>query len=170
MTALRWLGEGELTLCLAVHRATSRSPGTVRAMRLASRLGDGPLWVLHAALLAAWVGPLAGARLLVALLAATALYQLTKRGTRRLRPGEACPSLRPLAAPLDRYSFPSGHTLHAAVTAGVAGSEAPASLLWLGPLVAAIAASRVTLGLHYPSDVAAGAALGCGIAALALSV
>ena len=44
-------------------------------------------------------------------------------------------------------------------------------LLWvLLPLAALIAASRVVLGLHYPSDVIAGAAIGAALAELGLSL
>jgi len=74
------------------------------------------------------------------------------------------------AAPLDRYSFPSGHTLHAVSFTWQAGAHFP-ELLWvLVPLAALIGASRVVLGLHYPSDVLAGAAIGAALAELGLSI
>lgn len=63
------------------------------------------------------------------------------------------------AAPLDRYSFPSGHTLHAVSFAWQASMHFP-ELGWaLIPLAALIAASRVVLGLHYPTDVLVGAVI-----------
>jgi membrane-associated phospholipid phosphatase len=76
------------------------------------------------------------------------------------------------------YSFPSGHAAGAAAVYGAlvvlvlprAIRWARALLLAAGTsLICAVAASRVLLGVHYPSDVAAGAALGLawvGIAAL----
>lgn len=76
------------------------------------------------------------------------------------------------------YSFPSGHAAGAAAVYGAlvvlvlprAIRWARALLLAAGTsLISAVAASRVLLGVHYPSDVAAGAALGLawvGIAAL----
>ena len=72
--------------------------------------------------------------------------------------------------PLDRFSFPSGHTLHAVAFTLIACSAAPMLLLVLVPLTLLIAASRVVLGLHYPSDVAAGGLLGAalGLATMAL--
>lgn len=94
----------------------------------------------------------------------TATYGMVKRGTLRRRPFEALPSIAAGAIPLDTFSFPSGHTLHAVAFTMVATSHYPS----LGGLLAAFsaitAASRVVLGLHYPSDVLAGAAIGSLIA------
>ena len=64
---------------------------------------------------------------------------------------------------LDRFSFPSGHTLHAVAFSLVACAYYPG----LGASLAVHVAdrlSRVALGLHYPSDVIAGGALGAIIA------
>ena len=61
-------------------------------------------------------------------------------------------------APLDRYSFPSGHTLHAVSFTWQAARTSRSCCWVLVPLAALIAASRVVLGLHYPTDVIAGAA------------
>jgi undecaprenyl-diphosphatase len=66
--------------------------------------------------------------------------------------------------PLDRYSFPSGHTLHAVSFTAIATAHFP-ELGWvLVPFTVLVAASRVVLGLHYPSDVLAGAAIGAALA------
>ncbi|HEV7631790.1 MAG TPA: phosphatase PAP2 family protein, partial [Steroidobacteraceae bacterium] len=73
------------------------------------------------------------------------------------------------AVPLDRFSFPSGHTLHAVSFTLIASMAFPLLALLLVPLALLIALSRVVLGLHYPSDVLAGALLGAGVAAAALS-
>ena len=64
------------------------------------------------------------------------------------------------SAPLDRYSFPSGHTLHAVCFTLLLSSYFPEWTAALIGLALLIALSRVILGLHYPTDVAAGAALG----------
>src|SRR5207253_1283157 len=78
----------------------------------------------------------------------------------RERPFITHTAIDPAAAPLDRYSFPSGHTLHAVSFAWQASAHFP-ELAWvLLPLAALIAGSRVVLGLHYPTDVVAGAAIG----------
>ena len=65
-------------------------------------------------------------------------------------------------------SFPSGHSASAAAFATGAALEMPALALPLGALAVAVAASRVVTGAHYPSDVAAGSALGLGAALLTL--
>jgi undecaprenyl-diphosphatase len=71
----------------------------------------------------------------------------------------------------DSGSFPSGHTANAFAGAAVlsALAEAPALPWWI--LAGMIAYSRVYLGVHYPSDVVAGALLGvaCAIATLAIA-
>ena len=67
-------------------------------------------------------------------------------------------------APLDTYSFPSGHTLHAVAFTMVALAYCPQLAWLLIPLTGLVAASRVILGLHYPSDVFAGAVIGALLA------
>jgi undecaprenyl-diphosphatase len=62
--------------------------------------------------------------------------------------------------PLDQFSFPSGHTLHAVAFTLVACSYYPTLAVLLVPFTLLVAASRLVLGLHYPSDVLAGAVLG----------
>jgi undecaprenyl-diphosphatase len=64
-------------------------------------------------------------------------------------------------------SFPSGHSAAAFAFATGACGELPGLLLLLGPLACAVAYSRVHTGVHYPSDVAGGAAIGIGSGVLA---
>lgn len=134
-----------------------------------SRLGDGGLWyVLMAgmALLGGWRGFFAALHMLCTGAVATLLYRSLKGRTRRPRPFRVHAHVVALTAPLDEYSFPSGHTLHAVCFSIVAVSW----FSWLAaPLLAftlLVAASRVVLGLHYPTDVAAGFILGSGLGAL----
>lgn len=61
-------------------------------------------------------------------------------------------------------SFPSGHSASAAAFAVGAALERPRTAIVLGPLAAAVAYSRVYVGVHYRTDVVAGAALGTGVA------
>ena len=99
-----------------------------------------------------------------------AIYKLLKRVFVRERPFITHSAIDLAMAPLDRYSFPSGHTLHAVSFAWQATVYFP-ELGWvLVPLAALIAASRVVLGLHYPTDVLAGAAIGASLAELGISL
>ena len=142
-------------------------------MRLASRLGDGVFWYVLMGSLLAWHGLAALPAVLhmvAAGLAGTLLYKWLKGATERPRPYQACPAICCLCAPLDRFSFPSGHTLHAVVFSLVVTAHYP-PLGWLvWPFTALVAASRLVLGLHYVSDVVVGAVLGGTIAALTLMV
>ena len=145
----------------------------VGVLRLASRLGDGLFWyALMLALLAThgWAAFAPVLQMIVAGLTGTLVYKWLKGATGRPRPYQACPAICCLGAPLDRFSFPSGHTLHAIVFSLVATAHYPA-LGWLvWPFTALVAASRLVLGLHYLSDVLAGALVGAAIAGLTLAV
>jgi undecaprenyl-diphosphatase len=171
-TFMARIDAAEYGLCRRLNRGASFAlPRHV--LRIASRLGDGIIWyvlILTLPLLygAAAVRP----GIVMALTGAlgVALYTLLKRLFVRERPFITHTAIDPAAAPLDRYSFPSGHTLHAVSFAWQASVHFP-ELAWvLLPLAALIAASRVVLGLHYPSDVLAGAAIGAALAQLGLSV
>jgi undecaprenyl-diphosphatase len=136
-----------------------------------SRLGDGVFWyVLMATLVAAdgMAGLAASVHLAATGLVALALYKLLKRWTRRPRPFASDARIRAWVAPLDEFSFPSGHTLHAVAFTVVALAHYP-SLAWLLiPFTASVAVSRVVLGLHYPSDVLAATGIGVTLAAVSL--
>jgi undecaprenyl-diphosphatase len=89
--------------------------------------------------------------------ALTAGAHLTSMGVKRLvrRPRPA--HVRPLVRTAGRHSFPSSHATSAAAAAVAYGAlGAPA----VAPVAAAMCLSRLVVGVHYPSDVAAGAALG----------
>ncbi|MYR44759.1 phosphatase PAP2 family protein [Streptomyces sp. SID5910] len=76
-----------------------------------------------------------------------------KRVVRRPRPAH----VQPLVRTAGRHSFPSSHATSAAAAAVVFGALGVRAA-W--PLAAAVCVSRLVVGVHYPSDVAAGAALG----------
>ncbi len=86
-----------------------------------------------------------------------------------LVPGDASPWL-PLRGitPSDRYSLPSGHTAAAFLMATVLAASFPlwAPLLFTWAIL--VGASRLLLGVHYLSDLVAGALLGSGCALWAL--
>jgi len=72
--------------------------------------------------------------------------------------------------PLDYFSFPSGRTLRAAAfTCMTMTYYGPLSMLVI-PFSLMVAGSRVVLGLHYPSDVLAGAVIGIVMSAISMSI
>lgn len=162
----------ELTFCRAMNGWLDR-PGVRRGFVGVSRLGDGIVW--YALIVAMpFLGPATGAGAAVQMAAtgavATALQAVLKTRLARERPFLALRGIACGAAPLDRYSFPSGHTLHAVCFTTLAVSHVPALAWALVPFTALVMASRVVLGLHYPTDVAGGACLGVVVAAASLAL
>ncbi|ANQ84973.1 phosphatase PAP2 family protein [Azoarcus olearius] len=141
--------------------------------RAISRMGDGELWGVLILVLALLPGP-AGLRCALHLgavaLAGLLLYLFAKRRTGRPRPCNRLQELRDCPRPLDEYSFPSGHTLHAVAFAVVTSAYFPLLGAALAVFAVLTGVVRVVLGLHYPSDVLAGVAIGGGVALLSLAV
>jgi undecaprenyl-diphosphatase len=150
-----------------------RPPRWVRVWMLtATRLGDGWLWLATAALLLA--DGSRGREVLsagaVAAFLANVLLVVTKGRVRRARP---CAGARPrpfdvdplVWVPSDRFSFPSGHALNAFAIGSVIALAFPLAAVPVLVVSASVAASRVVLGLHWLSDVLAGAVLGLLIGA-----
>lgn len=136
-----------------------------------SRLGDGLFWYALMAvmiLLDGMPGLRASVHLAATGVIALTLYKLLKRWTRRPRPFASDVRIRAWVAPLDEFSFPSGHTLHAVAFTLVALAHYPLLAWLLIPFTASVAVSRVVLGLHYPSDVLAATGIGAALAALSL--
>jgi undecaprenyl-diphosphatase len=131
--------------------------------KIASRLGDGVVWYTLMLALPFLYGE-RGLRVGLIMLASSAVnlatYKFLKRTFVRERPFIRHAGISLAQAPLDRYSFPSGHTLHAVAFTWQACAAFPELGYVLVPLALAIAASRVVLGLHYPTDVLVGALLG----------
>jgi undecaprenyl-diphosphatase len=156
--------------CRRSNHICARS-GARRYFAAVSRLGDGVAWY---ALMVALVvfdgidGLAASAHLAVTGVIALTLYKLLKHWTRRPRPFASDARIQAWVAPLDEFSFPSGHTLHAVAFTLVALAHYPLLAWALIPFSASVAVSRVVLGLHYPSDVLAATAIGSALAALSL--
>jgi undecaprenyl-diphosphatase len=136
-------------------------------MVAATRFGDGPGWAaVGVGLVAAGPhGRAAAAAATVAALLASIVFMALKRRFRRPRPCDVAPHPLFDLRPPDAFSFPSGHTMNACAAATVLALSFPPLLPALAFLAGSVGASRVVLGLHYPSDVGAGAALGTLIGA-----
>ena len=147
----------------------AENPGITRRLAiLFARSGDSWFWLLGLAALY-WLGSdswkARAIWMAVSILATGALVFIIKLATRRQRPeGEWGAIYRKT----DPHSFPSGHATRAALLATLALGSGPAWFGWLllawAPLVIL---ARVAMGLHYLSDVLAGALLGvmigCGV-------
>jgi undecaprenyl-diphosphatase len=152
----------ELQMCRQLNRYLALAK--VRTLFVVvSRLGDGVVWyLLILAMLT--TSPAAAVQMAVTGLIASGLQTVLKASLARERPFVTSPAIACGVAPLDRYSFPSGHTLHAVCFTALAVHHVPALAWVLVPFTALVMASRVILGLHYPSDVVAGALVGLALA------
>lgn len=133
----------------------------------ATRAGDGWLWYLVGLSVLLFGG---ASRLAATAAAGSAavvgigIFMLLKKISSRKRPCEIEPHCWAHILPPDRFSFPSGHTITAFAVAVALGAFYPAMLPALLLCALSIAASRVLLGMHFLSDVLAGALLGTGLA------
>ncbi|MBB4983502.1 undecaprenyl-diphosphatase [Streptomyces sp. SFB5A] len=156
---------------LAVLRSCGHRPGVALAARGLSRSGEhGALW-LGAGLLAAAVDRPRRDRWLrgTALIAGAHLASMgVKRLVRRPRP--APETYEPLVRTAGRHSFPSSHATSAAAAVVVFGALHPTAGRLAAPAALAMCLSRLVVGVHYPSDVAAGALLGAATAAAGRSL
>lgn len=156
----------EYRLCLRMNRAC-RLPGIRRLFASISRLGNGVFWYTLMVFLPAAFGEAGLYPALRMALVGTIgllLYKYLKSRLTRERPYITLDGVIAGTTVLDRYSFPSGHTLHAVSFTILACYSFPI-LVWLCiPFAVLVAASRVVLGLHYPTDVLAGAGIGASLA------
>jgi diacylglycerol kinase family enzyme/membrane-associated phospholipid phosphatase len=150
--------------------AERRWPAAERVLpRLSRGANHGVLWFATAAALAASRTPRArraAARGVASLgLASLTVNTLGKRSVRRPRPAlDPVPLVRRLKRQPLTTSFPSGHSASAAAFAAGVALESAGWGAVVAPVAVSVALSRVYTGVHFPSDVAAGAALGVGAA------
>jgi undecaprenyl-diphosphatase len=162
----------DLALCLQFN-SLADFPFWCGIFRVISRAGNGMFWYVLMALMVVIEGyaalPTVG-RMVLASSLGLAIYKWLKIRTSRPRPCDVYAAVSAVAPVLDRFSFPSGHTLHAVSFALVACSAYPQLALLLYPFAALVAISRPVLGLHYPSDVLAGAAIGFCVSQLVIAI
>lgn len=103
---------------------------------------------------------------LISLLVTFVLCNLfLKQVVGRIRPYDAYPIIEPLVERLQDPSFPSGHSAISFCVAMIYYYQAPKKIGVAAVVLAGlIALSRLYVGVHYPSDVVAGIALGCLVA------
>lgn len=167
---LEQLIQHESGWCLRANHACTRQH-TRAYFASVSRLGDGVFWYVLMAVLVlvdGYHGLLATAHMAITAAIALLMYKGLKRWTKRPRPCAANPEIRAWVAPLDEFSFPSGHTLHAVSFSMVAIAYYPMLAWLLMPFAVSVAMSRVVLGLHYPSDVIAATGIGIGLSSASL--
>ena len=168
---LRSLALLDTEAALRANRALARR-GVPGFFRLVSRLGDGILWYALMGAVIAVEGTraiLPVAHMLAVGAVGLFVYKWLKARTARPRPYQVHHTIRLGADPLDAFSFPSGHTLHAVAFSILFAAYYPVLAPLVVPFALLVAASRLVLGLHYPSDVLAGAAIGATLAFVSLA-
>jgi membrane-associated phospholipid phosphatase len=157
---------GEVAVLVAVQSALAGGPGALAVARALSYFGEHSIGWLAVSAIGAILRPARRRTWLVAgvgAFAAHAAAVLIKRLVRRPRPHH--PAVAVNVGTPSSLSFPSAHatstTAAAMLLARATGLPLPVML------VPPMALSRVLLGVHYPSDVATGVAVGAAVAAVA---
>jgi undecaprenyl-diphosphatase len=140
-------------------------------MICATRGGDGWLWYGMGLIILLFGGDARFAAVAAAALAAgigiTAFLRL-KKAARRKRPNCFEPHCWATLLPPDQFSFPSGHTITAFAVAVSLSMFYPTLAVGLLFCALSVGASRILLGMHFLSDVLAGALIGAGLAYLSV--
>jgi undecaprenyl-diphosphatase len=156
----------ELVLCRRLNRICHWE--IIRKFfSIISRLGNGVFWyILMSAMLVLDYpnGITPFQHMALAAILGVIIYKILKQNMVRQRPYLKWDDIKHGTAPLDLYSFPSGHTLHAVLFTYIAIAYYPLLAWTLIPFTILIGLSRVILGLHYPTDVIIGAIIGFTIA------
>ena len=159
--------------CFRLNRWILHDPQLHLFFKAISRLGDGMLWygmmLVFPLVLGAEGFVVTALMILMAALGVVAYKQIKKR-TVRPRPFVSYRSIKQGARTLDQFSFPSGHTMHEVAFTLLLVPLYPVLGLFLIPFTILTGLARIVLGLHYPSDVFMGAALGLFNATLILTL
>jgi undecaprenyl-diphosphatase len=162
VSVLHWVETRDHRLMRRVNRWTP--PRWMRLwMVAATRGGDGWLWYAMGALVVLDGGPARFRAVLAAVLAVAvgiALFLQLKRACNRRRPCTMEPHCWATLLPPDQFSFPSGHTITAFSVAVSLSVFYPPLLIGLLFTAFSVALSRILLGMHFLSDVLAGATIG----------
>ncbi|MGD9841433.1 MAG: phosphatase PAP2 family protein [Steroidobacteraceae bacterium] len=162
----------ELSLCMSCNRWSNHN--SIRHLfAMISRLGNGVFWyvlILSLPLIYGTTGMWLCLQFSITGCIGVLLYKSIKQRWVRERPYISHLGIRAGTAPLDRCSFPSGHTLHAVCFAILFSVNLPELACVVIPFAILVALSRLILGMHYPTDVIVGALLGTTLAYLSISL
>ena len=165
-TVLNYIAHRDHRLMRRVNRWPA--PCWIRLWALcATRGGDGWLWYGMAAIVLLFGGPVRFQAVGSAALAAgsgVTVFLTVKKATGRRRPCAFEPHCWATLLPPDQFSFPSGHTITAFAVALSLSRFYPDLAVGLLFCAISIGVSRVLLGMHFLSDVLAGAAIGAVLA------
>ncbi len=162
----------EMFFCTSFN-AICRNSYIKEFFTIISRLGDGIFWyiiMLGIPIILGIESLNISLHMLTASIVAYLVYKLIKSNTKRPRPFSKNQDITLGGRVLDKYSFPSGHTLHAVNFTIILLSYFPQLAFVLIPFSTLVALSRVALGLHYPTDVICGTLLGTAIALFSCSI
>lgn len=144
-----------------------------RWIKWLSKTGDGQLYLVIGGLLW-WLEPNQGSLFLysgvLAYLLEIPVYLLLKKCLKRERPCNRISELQAHIVPSDKFSLPSGHTAAAFLMASLLAYFYPTLSVFAYVWASCIGISRVLLGVHYPSDILAGALLGLSISLISLQL
>jgi undecaprenyl-diphosphatase len=169
--SVRWMIDREVVVCGFLNRM-SRRPKVETFFVSISEFGDGGAWyalILALPIIYGANGLTTSFDMVRIGVVNLALYKIIKQLTSRPRPCAVSTSITAITAPLDQYSFPSGHTMHAVAFSIIATGHHPELALVLVPFTSLIALSRMVLGLHYPTDVIAGGIIGGYVASILMT-
>jgi len=140
-------------------------------MICATRGGDGWLWYGMGLIILLFGGynrfEAVGAGALAAGIGITLFLKL-KKTAKRKRPNTIEPHPWARLLPPDQFSFPSGHTITAFAVSVSLSMFYPSLAIGLLFCALSVAASRILLGMHFLSDVLAGALIGTALAYLSV--
>jgi len=142
----------------------------VHLSRFVSRTADGPLYLIFGVVFMLTKNWDMAKIMAAAFAVERVLYFIFKSFFRRNRPAVAIPGFKSAIVPSDQFSFPSGHTSAAFLVACALSVGFPVLVWVVYPWACCVGAARVMLGVHFPTDILAGAFLGHSVCMLVISI